>query len=199
MIARKKLTYVSIFIGGVFLSLITYFSYQYISNLPKKVIEYEKVRLGMNMDEVMYNLGYPPDVLREDLNPPSFVKGKFLVFATKAEVDKSNGGAKDFYYWQYPNKDKQDTKRVDIEFDKSSKKVVSIGCYVDSTAWISPNTCLVNGIQALDTEETILKKLGQPSEEKIDGTVKTMLFKKFNMKVLLQQRNAYYIIIEKTE
>jgi len=199
MLMKKRLSYIAIALSVVLASVAIYFTYKYIANLPKTVVQYQKVKLGMDMDEVMYNLGYPPDLLWEDSNPPSFAKGRFLALASKAEVEKSKNGAKDFFYWQYPSKDKDDTKRVDIEFDKATKKVTEIGCYVSPKAWVTVNTCAVNGIQSLDSEEVVLDKLGAPDEEKIDGTVKTMLYKKLNMKVLLAERTVYYIIVKKID
>jgi hypothetical protein len=196
---QKKLNYLLVSVITTILCAVSFFGFLYITNMPKPVTEFERVTLGMAMDEVMYNLGYPEDMLYEDTitKKPSFIKGKWLAYATKEERDKNKTGARDYLYWQYPSKNTKDTKRIDVEFDTDTKKVVSIGCYVQSNAWVSPNTCAINGIQALDTEEIIVGKLGKPSKEVIDGITKTMQYEKYNMEINLEQRYAYYIVVKK--
>ena len=113
--------------------------------------------------------------------------------ASKEEIERSPNGVKDFYDWQF----NKGNKRIEIGFNSSTNKVSSIGCYVDSNEFVNSGTCTVNNIQAMDTEETIIDKLGSPTTSTIEDSVKTLIFHKFNMKIMLSKKTAYYIIIEK--
>jgi hypothetical protein len=172
-----------------------YFSYQYILKLPKKIITYQDISLGMEMDEVIYVLGYPNSVLHpiEDLNKG---KGKPMLAqmnASKEEIERSPNRVKDFYDWQF----NKGNKRIDIGFSSTTNKVSSVGCYIDSNAFVDSGTCAINNIQAMDTEDTIIDKLGSPTTSSIEDSVKTLTFNNFNMKIMLSKKIAYYIIIEK--
>ena len=171
-----------------------YFLYRYISNLPKKVIAYEGISLEMDMSEVKYILGYPDSVLYplEDVNKGKGKKMLAQLLASKEDIERSPNGAIDFYDWQYD----KGVKRIDIGFDNSTSKVTSIGCYVDEREFVDAGTCAINGIQALDNEEDIFRKLGTPSSSVIDNTTKTVVYSKYNMKINLVKKTAYYIIVE---
>ena len=113
--------------------------------------------------------------------------------ASKEEIERSPNGVKDFYDWQF----NKGNKRIDIGFSLSTKKVSSVGCYVDSNEFVNSGTCAVNNIQSMDTEETIIDKLGSPTTSTIEDSVKTLIYNKLNMKIMLSKKTAYYIIIEK--
>jgi hypothetical protein len=113
--------------------------------------------------------------------------------ASKEEIERSPNGVKDFYDWQF----NKANKRVDIGFSSTTNKVSSVGCYIDSTVFVESGTCTINNIQAMDTEETIIDKLGSPTTSSIEDSVKTLTFNKLNMKIMLTKKIAYYIIIEK--
>lgn len=198
---RKKVLLASL---TALLAIFVYGSYQFISNRPKAVVKYEGIALGMKMDEVMYVLGYPPEVLFKDddyeVKFPNgeVMKGKWLIHATKKAVDSSKNGAKDYLYWQYPiQPHASSSRRIDVEFDKVTKEVRSIGCYVDDKAWVSVGSCFVNGIQALDSEESVIDKLGKPTFERIDGVTKNIKYSNLNMSIYLVRKNVYYINVEK--
>ena len=191
----KKITKIVLIVGvSCLASIAFYLAYGYISKLPKKVINFEGVALGMDMSEVKYIFGYPDYVYYpvEDLNKG---KGKPMMAemqATKEQIEHSANGVNDFYSWQF----NRGVKRIDIGFDSSNNKVNSIGCYVDVEKYVNSGTCMVNNIQALDIEEVIFDKLGSPSSSVIDNSTKTIIYNKYNMKVLLVKKTAYYIIVE---
>ncbi len=172
----------------------SYYLYRYISNLPKKIISYEGISLGMDMTEVKYILGYPDRVLHpeEDLNKGKGKKDLAQIWASKEDIERSPNGVNDFFDWQY----EKGVKRIDIGFDSSTSKVTSIGCYVDERKFVGAGTCSINGIQSLDKEEDIFGKLGTPSSSVIDNTTKTMVYSKYNMKINLVKKTAYYIIVQ---
>ena len=95
-------------------------------------------------------------------------------------------------FWSYPGSD----RRIDVKFDKATKVVTSIGCYVDP---LSGNfgLCAVNGISSGISEEQVIERLGQPTRSSIDAgsNVKTLEYDKFNMTLHLQKRAVYFILV----
>jgi hypothetical protein len=184
---------VGVVIIALLLPFVIYQTYVFIKNLPRAVFAYEGAKLGESKDQVFYALGAPSEVLYEPKDPNSSnIYDRFSLVATKQQIDKTPLGEKGFNEWQYYRKDKP---RIDIKFDKDGK-VNSIGCYVPSSNdWAFQNSCLVNGIQSLDSEELIIEKLGKPDKESIDGIIKTMDYKKYNMKIFLEKKYVYYIIV----
>ena len=191
----KKIIKIVLIVGvSCLASIAFYLTYGYISKLPKKVTNFEGVALGMDMSEVKYIFGYPDYVYYpvEDLNKG---KGKPMMAqmqATKEQIEHSANGVNDFYNWSF----NRGVKRIDIDFDSSNNKVNSIGCYVDVEKYINAGTCKVNNIQAMDIEEVIFDKLGSPSSSAIDNSTKTIIYNKYNMKIRLVKKTAYYIIVE---
>jgi hypothetical protein len=172
----------------------SYSLYSYIKTLPKKVIAYEGISLGMDMSEVMYVLGYPDSVYHpaEDFNKG---KGKIMMTqleASKEDIEHSSNGVKSFYDWKFD----RGVKRIDVGFNSSTLKVNSIGCYVDASNFVDSGTCYVNNIQVLDSEEDIFNKLGAPSTSAINDVTKTIKYYNYNMKINLVKERAYYIIVE---
>jgi hypothetical protein len=185
---RNKLAFKSIAIALASLIFLTaiYAIYNFVKNLPTKITTYQNISLGMDMGEVMYNLGYPEAVLYKEKNSAGF-----LWNATKQNIADNPAGVKGFNYWEYEAKD----NRIDVEFNPATHKVESIGCYVNAETFITLGTCSVNGIQALETEDMILAKLGKPSKVEINGVTKTLYYQQYNMKIDLAKRYAYYIVI----
>ena len=186
-----KILLVIFILGALVISL--FYSYQYFINRPVKVTNYESLSLDMTMDEVMYNMGYPKNVLYEDLsnNHPE-IKDTILITANQKQISENKNSVRGFFYWDYDF----ENKRIDIEFDKNNSKIKSIGCYVNPEKFVNVKTCFVNGIQSLDKEEFIINHLGKPDKEVIDGVTKTIVYSNYNMKINLVKRTAYYIKIE---
>ncbi len=191
----KKSTKIGIAIFAFcFFSITSYFFYSYISNLPKKSMSFEGISLGMDMNEVKYILGYPDSVLHpeEDLNKGKRKKMGIQMVASKEDIERSPNGVSDFYDWQF----EKGAKRIDVGFDSSTSRVTSIGCYVDERKFVDAGTCAINGIQALEKEEDIFEKLGTPSSSFIENATKTVVYSKYNMKIYLVKKTAYYIIVQ---
>jgi hypothetical protein len=199
LLSANRKTVVICFISALII-LSLFAAYQYISSRPKAVVKYEGIALSMKMNEVMYVLGYPPVVLFDDdkevkLANGEVMKGNWLLHATKKDIESSKNGVKDYLYWHYPVS--SSSKRIDVEFDKATKEVKSIGCYVDNKAWVPLDACAINGIKAMDSEEVVTDRLGKPTFERIDGVTKNIKYSNLNMSIYLEQKNAYYIKVEK--
>jgi hypothetical protein len=173
---------------------VLYFSLMYISNLPKKVSEYQGISLGSSKDEVWYSLGVPYEVLFP-LEEMKEIKGFWQRFATKEEIKKAPNGEKGFNTWQYEKKG----YRIDINFDPLTGKVNQIGCYVSHGEWTDVTACRVNGIGALDSEDRVIDILGKPSSSSISGLTKELLYPNLNMKIILKQKSVYYIIVSQNQ
>jgi len=188
----KKRYLVTLFV--LICSCLLFFSIRYINNLPKKVIEYQGISLGSSKDEVWYSLGVPNNVLF----PPEYekqIKGFFQRHATKEEIKKAPDGEKGFNTWQYEKKG----TRVDINFDPSTGKVNEIGCYVSLGEWTDVRACRVNGIGALDSEDRVIDVLGKPFSSSISGLTKELLYPNLNMKIILEKKYVYYIIVSQIQ
>lgn len=169
-----------------------FLAYKHIANLPAKIVSYQGASLGETKDQVFYALGVPTDVLYGPKDPYSTnLFDQFSTVATKEQIDKTPLGEKGFNHWQYDNNDKP---RIDIKFNNEGK-VEFIGCFISPQARAYADSCLVNGVQSLDSEERIIDKLGKPDSETIEGVTKTMKYKKFNMQIFLERKFAYYIVV----
>jgi len=188
-ITKKR---VGLVIMALVMSWAIYQTYDYIKNIPRAVTTFEDVKLGETKDQVFYALGSPTEVLYGPKDPNSTnIFDRFSPIATKEQIDKTPLGEKGFNHWQYTRKD---LPRLDIKYNNEGK-VELIGCYVSPKEWVYVNSCLVNGIQSLDSEDRILDKLGKPDSEAINGVTKTMEYKKYNMQIFLEKKYAYYIVV----
>lgn len=195
ILLQNRIKIVSGLIGICLASIASYHLFSYVSNLPKRITTYEGISIGMSMAEVKYILGYPDDVLHpaEDMSEGKGEKLLMQRYADKEDIRRSPKGVDGFYDWQY----RLGPKRIDVEFDKSSLTVRSIGCYTDAKLFpVEPGTCAINNIQASDIEEVVLDKLGVPSSSVIENSTKILEYANYNMKIFLTRKVAYYIIVE---
>jgi hypothetical protein len=159
-------------------------AYQHVQSLPKPVTTFQHVRLGMSMDEVLYNLGKPTDVLKAEELP-----SKFQFFVEKDEVKKSKNGINDFVFWHYES----EKNRITIDFDDISHTLKMVGCTV-SDDQLSNNSCALNGVFTGMTEDEVASILGAPTSSRIGASgVKTMAFSKYNMQLFFEKRILYTI------
>ena len=145
------------------------------------------------MDEVAYSLGVPPDVLQRDNIKwdDGTVKNVFSV-VTKEELAKQKRTYKDYLDWMYDS----DYFRTDVSFDPVTKAVIEIGCYA-SEKQRPVAYCTINGIGLGMKEDRVIDHLGPPSRSSIDGVIKRLEFAGFNMEVMLEKREVYYIIVKR--
>lgn len=160
------------------------------ANRPKKVTEFQNVRLGMQMDEVAYTLGYPESVYR--IEKVEWDNGELMDVFVKIrdkELEKAKNGFKDYLIWTYV----VDNSSVMIKFDETQKKVVSIRCTADEWRYMA---CRANQIQIGMDETSVIKKLGTPSGSSIDETFKTLRYDQWNMKIGLTKLKVVSIEVQ---
>lgn len=188
---------------ALILTLSGYFIFEYLSKRPKKATSFESISLGMSMQEVKYIFGHASSVWyiqkRKEPSIYDYLHDSLPVFgeddwvlATEKQVEESPQGIESFNYWHYD----LDGKRVDVKYDEKTRKVRSIGCYVDSSSTVKKGTCAINNIEALDSEQKIIKRLGKPSLEEVSDYVKTLQYTDLNVKIYLAKMRAYYIVVE---
>jgi hypothetical protein len=86
--------------------------------------------------------------------------------------------------WSY---DQNDRTRIDIDFDLKKGTVKGIGCYSSGAMDCPP----LVGIQDGTTEDVVLRKLGKPSHEQIDGVTKKLEFEKLRVWFYFKQSKVY--------
>lgn len=163
------------------------------NNRPQKVTSFESINLGASMDEVAYALGQPTSVARPEdweLKDGTIWKG-VVTDVPKQEVENHKQRFKGFVNWRYEG---YADRRIDVDFDKDTKVVTSIGCYVNPDA-TSRGPCWVNGISVGSSESEVTERLGQPTRSSIDAysNIKTLEYDNWNMEVFLSKRVVYYI------
>lgn len=176
------------------------FIYKHVSERPKTITKYEHLEFGMDMNEVVYNLGTASNVFEEEnseitLSDGTVLKGGFLMLISADELKNKKKTFRDYFHWQY--EDKNSAKTITVAFDEKTKQVISIGCMVDSRKNNAQSICDVNGIHTNTSEDYVIKRLGQPSEVSFQGATKSMVYSQLNMKIYLSLRQVYYIKIEK--
>ena len=163
---------------------VSYFLYEALASRPKLQTTYADLKIGMSMSEVLYVKGRANSV--EVLDNDS--KYKDLYAVTQVKDLNSTQKIQDFLVWGY-NQD--DRNRVTVFFDKRSKLINEIQCYSPGSFYCPP----LLGISAGDNEDQVRRKLGAPSLEKIDGTVKTMTYQTLKVRFWLEQKKVYMIAV----
>lgn len=152
-------------------------------NRPQMQTGYYGVQLGMNANEVLYVLGQPSSVSE----PPA--KGEQGWPITKFEDIPKDKTIRDYISWFYEGD--QVKPRVDIRFLLATKKVRAVACYATATQYCHA----VNGVGIGTTEEAVIKQLGEPSETKMQDTVKILKYKNQRVSFFLAQKAVYMIVV----
>jgi len=85
--------------------------------------------------------------------------------------------------------------RLDVDFDVPNGHIIEIGCYSTTESGCE----MVNKLGIDSTEIEIKKRLGKPSKEFIEGTVKFIEYKKYNIKFCLEKEKVYYIVVRQLD
>lgn len=182
---KRKLKLVAIWSTVIFLfvALVTW-GYKAYENFPRKQNKYYDLSLGMSKDSVKYVMGIPLNVLEESKDP------KFSGWKTDIEVSKipDNKSINDYKYWSYDLGEGQ--PRIDVDFEAGTGKVKSIGCYSGRGFCQS-----ILGIYTGTGEDDVLEKLGKPTSETIEGVTKTMVYERFGIKLHLEKKKVYMLIV----
>jgi hypothetical protein len=169
----------------------SFYVYKYISNLPKLENTFQSISLGMPMGEVKYVLG-SPDYVLHPIKKFNFEKEDQTV-VSKEEIANAKEGVNSFFDWHYS----KSSSLVTVNFDSNKRIVKEIGChFIDKNEFLlGMGICEINGIHALDDEDTVLDRLGKPSSSKIIDETKIMEFDSYNMKIFLEKRIVRGIVI----
>lgn len=152
------------------------------------------VSLGESKDEIYYALGEPSHVLlpaekKENCNDEQsnfkFCRSRQIAYIH--DLVKEGKHPKGFDDWAY----ERNGFRLDIEF--SDNKIISLGCYSQSDKM--NKLCQANEILLGDSENTIIKKLGEPTQSRIENLYKEITYSKLNTKYFLTKRQVYMIKI----
>jgi hypothetical protein len=178
--AWRTLIAFGVVIAVAALGAVGVFIFEEIGNVPHLQTGYADLRLGMTMAEVKYVKGFPLNVVdKNDINK----WGDWSVINTK---DLKGQRVEDFAMWSY---DQNDRTRIDIHFDPKKGTVKAIGCFSNGVMECPP----LVGIQDGTTEDVVLKALGKPSHEQIDGVTKKMEFENLRIWIYLKQSKVYMI------
>ncbi len=146
-------------------------------NRLTKQLEYYDLKLGMTKNDVTYVKGIPDYV-----QPDADKDGWQLVIQTK-EIEKGKS-IKDFDTWSYHV---SEGERLDIDFDKSGRGIITIGCFAHRNGSCRP----ILGISTGRTEEEVIERFGQPDKEKVDGVTKNMVYTNLNLSMYLERKKVY--------
>ncbi|MBY0430981.1 MAG: hypothetical protein K2Q10_07280 [Rhodospirillales bacterium] len=156
------------------------------SGVPRKQMEmeYADLRLGMHMFEVIYVKGNPEYVLGE-----FETEGEWKYFQPLIAVrDLDNGKSiEDFFQWFFLLSPHGGDTRVDVRFDKNTKRLVEVGCY----STVVPRCPLLRNIRIGATEEEITAQLGKPAFEGFQGSSKRMEYEHLGMWFNLAKKRVY--------
>jgi len=165
------------------------------------VTSYQGISLGDTKDQVVSALGVPAQVLFPPRKQDLILENKSIIrdveistVAIKKEIDANPKKEKGFDYWEY----ERGGYRLFINFNPGTDKVNLIGCYVFDHTKIDSNTCAVGEIKALDSEEYVLDKLGNPDTSETTGIVKIISYSKLNLVISFEKSSVFHIQVKKT-
>jgi hypothetical protein len=181
-------------------------SYIVYEHEPKPQAAYSNLKLGMTMQQVKYVKGSSPSVVGEfqGANDQDVGQGgrpahdpltqqTMLLFNA---IRLPNGRhIEDYPMWAYASTDKHSILRVD--FDSNTKELIGVSCISTSDSGTSPFGIMscqdLLGIQDRWSEDDLVKKLGNPTEEKMDGDVKIVRYNALGVQYFLAQGHVYML------
>jgi outer membrane protein assembly factor BamE (lipoprotein component of BamABCDE complex) len=166
------------------LTALAVFSYSEFESIPRRPNDYADLTIGMTMDQVQYIKGSPSDVLDDD------PRGGFRMVRAVKDI-KADKKVQDYRSWQFSD---ATSSRLDVEFDPASKKLRQIACY-SSDSYSCP--ALV-GVNDGTDEDTVVKKLGRPSSEKILGPTKLIEYEPLGVWYYLAKQKVYMLGMSST-
>jgi hypothetical protein len=183
-VARRSLIGFASIIAFVALGLSIMFVYENIQEIPHRATAYADLRLGMSMAEVKYVKGYPTDVL-ENLGEES---GDTKGFRRVIAVTELKNGQKVEHYatWEYAQTDQK--HRIEVDFDNIGT-LNQIACFSQDTT----NCPILFGIRDGTSENALLEKLGNPTNEEIDGVTKRIEYQQLGAWFYLEKKKVYMI------
>jgi hypothetical protein len=176
--ALGALVVLVVLVGGAF------YGYAEYKDMPRRQDTYAGIQLGATMAEILYLKGNPSAVLveeRTDDLPEGFYR-----YVALAEIPKGKK-VEDYVMWEYTPAGTQDG-RVSVVFNDATRKVRLIACYSVSDRYACP---ALLGVWPRDDEGTVVGKLGTPTKEALDGTVKRLEYGQFSARFFLVKTKVY--------
>lgn len=160
---------------------------------PRQPYSYYGLVVGSTKAEVGYKLGYPTKVMtpfRDDPDQPGWKISDDLEVNKSGNIDKNNpspGRAlEQFDKWRYVN----GNDWVDVEFDASNKKLLSVSC-LGSTDGPRSGCQQLAGVAIGTSEADLLEKLGKPMKEEITAVFKSMDYSNIGLRFMLDKQGVY--------
>lgn len=141
-------------------------------------------RLGETQSEVMYKLGYPPNVIGAE--PLGDWPG-YPVYDTSRNDPKNAMPAgtsiEDYLEWSYP----QGERRIDLRFSAQSQRLESVTCYSASFQ----NCPTLYGVRLGQSDTEVVEALGSPSRSSITGVAKILEYPALGLTLTLAKGRVY--------
>jgi hypothetical protein len=166
------------------IGLLGYDAYERWKNRPVKIM----CHLECLWNEVRYVKGPAENFVYDDGSEVGLSR-----VIHKSELQKKEFKGKkdtDFYEWSWG----EESKRIDITFEKEAKSVQAISCYDESRL----GHCNINFIKRGHKEEDVYNVLGTEVEKFLEegGVTKLLSYKQYNMKIYLSKTSVYMIKVE---
>lgn len=175
---------------------------------PKPETVYSNLKLGMTMQQVEHAEGNRPSKVEvfQDQNAQDLALGgtpvhDFLSQRTMLLLDATklpNGRKVDDYpVWAYSSADQHTTLRVD--FDPKTKALMSVACistaYSDTAPFGLMDCPELRGIQDRSSQDDLIKRLGNPTDEKSDGDVRIFRYEDLGVQYFLTEGHVFMLSI----
>lgn len=154
---------------------------------------FHNVHLGDSREEVTYRLGVPTHVYGlPEKGDYGWWQNVYSVNAGTNDLDAmpANTNVRDYDDWSY--EEANNPMRLTVKFKKTGV-VGSLELYCDSS--IRRGWGPVAGICCGDSEEDV-RRLGEPTRQKIDGVSKTIEYRDLGLELTLSKGKAYMIRIQ---
>jgi len=166
--------------------------YQKIANLPTRQTTYADLTLGMTMDEVRYVRGDPEFVVKTYVTR-GLTAEEFLN-AVQVDDLKHDNDMKTYLTWGFPEKQQP---WIVVSFDRRTKTLRNIWCFTGIDNIGNSNACPpLDGVRVGTSEEALVERLGEPSNQSIYGGDKTIDYNQYGLWFLLVRKRVIWMGIE---
>jgi len=159
----------------------------------RDVQSYHQIELRDGRADVLYKLGYPPNVLGEIQDGE---EGRWQqVFITDGSDPRNlmteGTDINDYPEWAYPFGDLG--ARINIAFD--GDEVSAVSCYSPPERGYSLDCGSLFGVSVGDTEDTLVGVLGPPDRSMLDGVAKRIRYDDIGVEFMLTRSRIYMISV----
>jgi hypothetical protein len=181
-----------------FLAIITASCEQIGSAVAEEASIYRGLNFSDSKDTVWKKLGRPTQVALPPQNVDLQIDGKMVVKgagmvmpATKKEIHAYPHRERDFNMWIYVN----NGGALFLNFDNNSADLISLECSVVFKSEVKRDTCKIYNIKAFDSEDKVIRALGQPSVIEKTSTSTNLYYSDRDMMVVVDEDGVVNIKI----